>query len=61
MKVYTTTRIEATKGEKEAVQNFINFLENMGDEWHELCHVFSETKMSIMYDTADEILTMMED
>ena len=61
MKVYTTTRIEATKGEKEIIQNFINLFEDMGDNWEELCHVFSETRMNIMYDTADEILTMMDD
>ena len=61
MKIYTTTRIEATKNEMEIVQNFINFLEDMGDAWHELCRVCGESNMDTMYNTAEEILEMMED
>jgi hypothetical protein len=61
MKVYTTTKIETTKEEKETVQKFIDFIDNMDDEWHELCRVLGESNMDIMFDTAAEILCMMED
>ena len=61
MRIYTTIRIEATKGEKETIQNFINFFENMGDNWYELCRACGESNMDIMYNTAEDILNMMED